>query len=730
MGKPLWKNRNLGIVGGVLLIALGAGGYAAASSDSLSVKVDFPPRESRFLPLSTGSSLQPASDANGWTVIKRTQRYVLQLNLETGNFAVKDVATGFMWTAFAGASQLSKEKVSGTLRTNLESPFILEYSESSAIQRKIKNAKDSNLNVAFSSTDSGFAVDYMFNDIQIGFRMEVDLTEYGLKVTIPVKSISEKEKFKLISIQSLPFFGAAGSDAEAGYIFVPDGPGGLIRFPQERERVGKGYEQPVYGAELTSGNIPETNIMPVMMPVFGMKQGNHAFIAIIDQGDQTSWIQAATPGLVSEMNSVGAKFVYREEYDRRLSLSGKSMRVFQEKMTAQDRVMEYHLLSGEQANYVGMAQAYRDYMLDTKRITNKLSPAAHVPLDLTLIGGDSDWFNNSGYTPATTFQQARDITDDLKKSGVSAMNVTFEQWQEKGSLSKTKTFSLEPKLGGEADLKAFVDSAHGNGYKVLFKSDVVEASSEFVKHSPKSFGIRSIEGSVFTDDEWFWFTPNVSYNLTKQIVGKLKGFGIDGIQFSNIGQLIFRDYNPKLTYQREDSAYVYQHMLEEVNKELGTSGVSLGNAYTLQSAKHIQNLPNDVNHFYDVGEMVPFAPIVLHGNISYTMGSGNIRNNAQEEFLRAIEYGALPSFTLTAESTRALLETYSWGVYSSRYASWKDQVLEEYRQFEQLASAYDQPIIGHRQTQKGVFETLYGNGLRVTVDYNNLSFRVEKEGGA
>ncbi|MDR6549116.1 DUF5696 domain-containing protein [Paenibacillus qinlingensis] len=729
MVKPIWKNRKIGIAAGAVLVILGVGGYTIASSASLTGTVDFSPRETIRMPITQGAALNTsATDLNGWTVVKQNQRYALKLHVKSGNLAVKDLSTGFEWTAFAKQELLDKEKVGGTLRTNLESPFIMEYFEASAIQRKIKNAKDPNALITYSQTNQGFAADYTFKDIEIGFRMEFDLTDDGVKVSIPVQSISEKNKFKLISIESLPFFGAAGVDSIAGYIFIPDGPGGLIRFPQEQDLVGKGYEQPVYGAELTTGNFPETNMSPVSMPVFGMKQGSNAFLAIIDKGEYTASIKAYRPGIISNMNSVSTKFVYREEYDRRLSLGGKSVRVFQDEMAAQDRVVDYHFLRGDQANYVGMAQTYRTYMLDTNRITNKLAPTPHVPLDLTLIGGDSDWNGNSGYTPATTFKQAQYIEEDLKKSGVEAMHITYEQWQEKGSLSPSRLFSLEGKLGGDKDLQAFVDSSHSNGYKVLFKTDVVEASTEFVNHSPKSFGIRSIEGNVMMDKDWFWFTPNVSYNLTRSIGDKLKGYGIDGIQFSDIGNLLFRDYNPSYNYQREDSAYVYQHMLDYSNRELGTNGISLGNAYALQHAKHIQNLPNDINHFYDINERVPFAPIVLHGNISYSMGAGNIRDNDQEEFLRAVEYGAVPSFMLTYESTRTLQETYSWGVYSSRYASWKDKLLKEYKDFDRLAAVYDQPITNHRQVSDGVFETQYGNGISVIVDYNSLSFRVEKGG--
>ncbi|OXM13795.1 DUF5696 domain-containing protein [Paenibacillus herberti] len=729
MDKPIWKNRKVTISAAVAIMLLAVWLYSILSAPALSGKVDFEPRKTDFMPVAQQSQANLGeADANGWTAVKKTGRYALLLNEATGNVAVRDNEGGFEWTAFAKPQQLAKEKVSGLLRTNLESSFIMEYFAASKIQRQIKNAKDEQLGIQYIRTESGFAAVYQFKDIQIGFRMEYELNENGLKVYIPVESITEKAEFRLISIESLPFFGAAALDAQPGYMFVPDGPGGLIRFPQTNILVGKGYEQPVYGPEYTGNQFPETNMAPLALPVFGMKQGANAFVAMIDKGEYTAWIKAIPSGVVGSMNSVSAKFIYRQEYDRRLSLGGASIRAFQEEMTKQDRAVEYRFLAGDEADYVGMAQTYRKFMLDSERITSQLEPVEHVPLDLTLIAGDSDWNGNAGYSVATTFPQAKLIQEDLKKSGVEAMNITYETWLKDGSLSEQRTFSLEGKLGGEKALKSFVDSAHSNGYKVLFQAQVTDADSEFAKHSPKSYGIRSIEGNVLMDGSWIWFNPNVAYNLTKNLGEHLKKFGVDGLQFPGIGSAIYRDYNPEYNYQREDTAYVFQQMQRYATQELGTNGVYFGNAYSLKYAKHIQGLPNDVNDHYGIDEMVPFMPIVLHGNISYNMGNGNIRNDYETEFLKAIEYGAIPAFALTNESTLALQDTYSWGVYSSRYEFWREKLLKEYRDFDQLASTFDQPITDHRQLSDNVFVTEYANGVSVTVDYNSKSFRVEKGG--
>ena len=95
---------------------------------------------------------------------------------------------------------------------------------------------------------------------------------------------------------------------------------------------------------------------------------------------------------------------------------------------------------------------------------------------------------------------------------------------------------------------------------------------------------------------------------------------------------------------------------------------------------------------------------------------------------RSIEYGAVPAFTLTAESSRTLMDTKTRGLFASRFSQWKEKLVREYEAFNRLADIADQPMIGHAKRADGVFATKYANGTTVVVDYNAKSFRVEKGG--
>jgi len=675
--------------------------------------------------LPQGAAWQPSDlDAEGFAVAARTQRYELLVQPATGQVIVQDASSGERWRSNPDPAALENESVGGALRKNLESPFILEYYEQSKVQRLVTNVLEPSVTPTFTAMDDGVAVRFDIGKLDMAFSMLYQLTADGFRVSIPAAGIEENGKFRILSIDPLPFFGAA-DDAVPGYLLVPDGPGGLIRFPREREIVGGGYYQYVYGPEMTNKTFGPVT---VSMPVFGLKRGDRAFVAVIVAGEKASAIRGLPSGLVSTLNSVNARFLYREEYNRRLNLSGRSLRVFQEEPLREDRAIQYAFLDGEEADYAGMAKRYRQQLLDAGELGPPLEPQPDVPLHLTLVGGDTIYYGSRRYETATTFGQAEEMLAQLKEAGLNNVQVTLLNWQRGGSMSPTLKLDPEKKLGGEEGLKALVDTAHELGYRLYLAVDLVQGDSEALKLAPKTHGIRSAEGDVLFLDEYFFLNPNVTYELALDLIRDAAKLGADGILYDWLGDALFRDYNPQRGYTRNDTTAAFNRILELTRRELGGVGAYLGNVYALRSLTDIQQLPSETHKYYAIDETVPFYPMVLHGSVAYSMTDGNLRDNNEDEFLKAIEYGAVPAFTLTAESSRTLMDTKTRGLFASRFSQWKEKLVREYEAFNRLADIADQPMIGHAKRADGVFATKYANGTTVVVDYNAKSFRVEKGG--
>lgn len=703
----------------------------------------------RLLPVVQGPQWQPpAAGADGFAKVTENARFTLLLDPVTSQIAVLDKGSGYLWRSNPPSDRLAKETVKGALLENLQSPFILETTSGTETRRSTTNARDPKMSAAYTPIgQNGIQVTYTHSALKLSFVIQYTLTDRGLEAAIPTEGIREEGDANLFAINLLPFFGAVSGQEEEGYLFVPDGPGGLIYYDRKRPAAGSVYDFPIYGDDPALMKDRETAAQrePIAYPVYGLKRGDHAFAAVVKEGQFTASIKAALPGNVSTYHTVSANFRYREEYGRKVSgVTGEVVSAIRKERVREDRRVEYRLLSGGEANYAGMANAYRDYLAENGRLGPKLQATDHIPMRLTLIGGGTKpKFGGSRFEAATTFAEAEQIVGDLTRSGVSGLRVTYLGWQSSGHAETDERFPIAPAIGGTEGARQFIRSMHDRGIEVQFGDFMGWKYPKYSSFYVKSDGIRGIDSTVLqgrpagvTDTKAakdgvgrFIVNPVKAVRAQKDVVDKLKRIGADGIHYvDGPGNLAFSDYNPSSPLSRQDTAFYYNSLLDYTRRELGKAGVVRGNDYSLSYADWIEKLPLAPSYDVMIDETVPFYPMVVHGAVEYTAAPGNLRNVYDDEMLKAIEYGAVPYFELTYAPSRMLKETDYDYVYSSEFAVWRDRIAEEYRKFDRLASVYDKRMTGHEKVAEGVYRTAYEDGTTVTVDYNAKRFDVAKGG--
>ncbi len=598
--------------------------------------------------------------------------------------------------------------------------------------RKAVDALDKTVKTAMFRTASGLQVDYAFPELGLSFSMQYELTDAGFKARIPTDGIKEEGKFVVFSLDVLPYFGAAAV-GEEGYLFVPDGPGGLIRFREDRANISKGYIHQVYGLEPTNMinfNRSGERREDISYPAFGIKRGDRAFVAVIGKGGDSSNIAAMPPGLKSSFYNVFANQIYREDYLFMRSRESTPIKAVQKQRLETDREIEYRFLSGDEADYVGMAGAYRDYLSDSGMLGEPLKPVEHVPLYLKIMGGTfNESYGRVQYFPATTFAQATEMVKGLQERGVANMEVVYYGWQNMGGYQLDDRFPIEKKLGGTSAAKAFAEEMRKRSIGVRFYDDFVWLNTANTGLSPKSSGIRGTDGTVSVFEGWFLSKPARTVDMAYEAIRKLKDIGVTGVQYDWLGEMVFHDYDPGAIATRSDTISIYEGLLDYTRKTLGSAGVFRGNQYSLANVDYIDDFPHESSYDFMIDETVPFYPIAVHGYAAYTFDEGNLRNDVEAEFLKAIEYGAVPSFFLTYEESRRLRDGGLYFLFSSQYEKWADKIGAEYERFDQLANVFSQRIVDHEKLTDNRFATTYEDGTRVVVDYGNLTFAVEKGAG-
>ncbi|OXS58082.1 hypothetical protein B1A99_15770 [Cohnella sp. CIP 111063] len=688
----------------------------------------------QFAPVLEGTAWQAGGiDGEGFALAGDSAKYSLLLEPKTSQLVVLDKTGGYKWRSNPSPEQLKQETVKGALLENLQSPFVAEVVVAGQTRRTMLSTLTKGLTIDYVPIgDAGVQATYTYEKEKLSFVIQFTVTDRGLEAAVPSDGIRESGDYWLYSLQLLPYFGAVPAGGEEGYLFVPDGPGGLILYDRQRPSVASGYEFPIYGDDPAHVNYDENmqaQREQIAYPLYGLRRGDRAFAAIVKEGAYTAKIKAVTPSNSSRYHSIGVSFGYREEYGRKVSgITKETVKAVRKERTAEDRRVEYRLLSGEEADYVGMAHTYRDYLQESGQLGAPLAATDRVPLMLSIIGGgNKPQFGRSGYEAATTFEQAERIVRDLREAGVANMSVIYQGWQNSGHTYTDKRFPIVSELGGEKGARRFAQSMRELGVPVLFDDYMAwkdESHSSFYK---KTDGIRGIDSTVLSGTgDAFIVNPVKAVRQQKLVVDALKKIGIDGIHYvDGPGSIAFSDYRSNAPLTRGDTVHYYRELLDYVREQLGTAGVQRGEQYALGHADYIEELPHSSSRDFIVDETVPVYQIAVHGTVAYSTAPGNLRDVYEDEMLRAIEYGAIPSFTLTYAESRVLKGTDYQDLFSTEYAVWKDRILEDYDSFDRLAGVLHQPIADHEKAAEGVYVTTYEDGTRVTVDYNTKQFGVE-----
>ncbi|MBB3108798.1 putative small secreted protein [Paenibacillus phyllosphaerae] len=669
------------------------------------------------------------------------EQYELYIDEKTGNIRVVDKRTTAQWL---GSPQVPRTTMPNNKKF-IDSPVHVRYTEGSDIVQTytLKEAKNK---LAIKKQDDGSVrVTFTFTKEKLTVAVEYRLTEDGLTVTIPDKAIKEKGTAKLVSIEALPFWNAASGE-EQGALFIPDGSGALITYKKEHPQYFAGYSETIYGADTNYDQANYTEVFSdewrkamwkkekIALPVFGNYRGGIASLGIVQNGQYDAKINATPSGIRAiSLYRTSTEFLYRKQDVIFIGTSGQ-IPFFQAERMKGDREIRYLLLQGEDANYVGMAKAYREFLQEEQDV--KAVKQDGVPLNIRLYGGlTRDDVIGTTFVSMTTFEQAKTIIDDYAAQGITDLELTFEGWSEGGKYGdQPDHFPVEKKLGGEKELKELSAYAKQKGAELYLQANYARAYSESDGLAKKKDAIRGMDREVkenpnfYVSDRWnnddqmfYLLKPErvVNDHVSKELDDYAK-LGIDGVQLSYWGEMLYSDLDPDSVTQRSQTAETWAKATSDIQSAVGRTAVDYGFAYMLGRVNRIDNAPLDSSHFIYEDETIPFYQIVMHGLVPYTAKPANLRDDSVGEMLRMLEYGALPSLELTSEPTSNMQRTMEERLWSSEASSWLAPSAKEYKA---VAEVYQhiagKAITNHEKLSRKVYRTTYEGGTQVLVNYGD-----------
>ena len=511
-------------------------------------------------------------------------------------------------------------------------------------------------------------------------------------------------------IEVLPEF-ATAARGEDGYFVMPNGELGTFH-EQTGERTAKNY-------------------MP--MPVFGMKNPRATFVAIVT-------------GMPYAYRLVAQAKAGKYRIFPRFELEGRA--------AYDDIAIEYHLLTGEQADYSGMARVYRKYQLDRKACIPLRERMANRP-ELAYVAKAIEVRIRLGWkpmpnkveeqTPATeppmkvavTFDRVGEILDEFKRQGIERAEICLVGWNQKGHDGRfPQNFPVEEQLGGEVKLRQLIKKAQGMGYQIVCHSNSSDAY-RIANNWDEEYIIKNPDGMLqknahLSGGRMYNVCPRRAFErFTPMELRDIAALGFRGLHYIDVLTVVQPRacFDPHHPLNPNQGAEWVGKIMGEAQAVFGGSASEGGHDFCcgkLDYALYASIVPPKPHPMVD--RMVPFWQLVYHGiilsNPFPTTCNYTIKDPASR--LMLTEFGGRPFF-------------YFYSNYRDNGDAWMGKedltcaddktlaasvakIKEGYDEFTALARLQTEFMERHEAIARDVFRSVFSDGSEIVSNYRNEAF--------
>ena len=656
---------------------------------------------------------------------------------------------------------------------------------------------------------AGFTADMLKNEMDaveysgparaVMYTIPVDLTltEEGLNVTVDSSLILAPQKQKIYKIYLYRSFGAL-MPSEIGtkivgmggkvinntqYIIIPDGSGAIM--PATGDLTQDVYTGRVYGLDdtfqVSYDNTPEEQVVTPFLAFDRSTLGG--IVAILSNGGAQAFATArpaVSPG--NPTASINYDLVYAERSYLTYSGGQGSSEEITGSTTQQDTSSSGAILSKEDniavftvdyfftqgdMTYSEYAEFYRNYLIEKELLPATTKSDSTVPFYVDLLGAINKTESVVGVpvdhvVALTTYNQIKDIADELLEKGVENINFRYLYWANDGYYNTIYDGAdLVSSLGSKSDLKSV--SEYLQEKDIGFYPDAnfiyVVKDEMFDSMNYSQDAARRLDMTVSRD-----LPRNLATGLTstdtyvKTVIAPDKipdlaaGFKADlenlvsnkQISLGDIGSVISSNYKISRIKNRTQSL---EYHIQAIETFKGYEMMfETGNDYTWKYASHILNLPMGSSQYMSTSESIPFIQMVLHGYVDYASAPLNESADYSTAILEMLETGSGVYFRWMGADNSILNNTdtviQNW--YSINYMDSFDIAVELYTEISALMNKVaNQPITNHEVVEayqinasgsgngiatSGVYATTYGDSVKFIVNYND--YDVELADGA
>jgi len=535
-------------------------------------------------------------------------------------------------------------------------------------------------------------------------------------VTVIVKRGELPAGVEWVSV--LPEF-ARAARGEPGYYVTPDGYMGTFRLTNATCMVGG----------------PSTFYGRNFMPIFGMKNPRATFV-----------------GIVATM---------RFEYDLHVRAKDGAYTIAPRFHVAgfvppDDLTIHYVLLTGKDADYAGMARAYRNYQL-AREVCKPIKERMKTHPELGYAAKSLEVRIRQGWKPApspvpeqtlateppmkavVTFDRVGDILDAFKKAGIKRAEICLVGWNQKGHDGRwPQIFPVEESLGGEAKLRKLIKKAQRMGFQIVGHTNSSDGYSIADCWNP-DLPVKREDGKPFSNAVWsggqmYALCPQRSFErFYPQDIQKVADLGFRGLHYIDVITILQppRCFDPDHPCTPKESAAWFDRILASCKDHIG--GVASEGAFdfacgNLDSVLYVyfNGLTGKANPMHD--RLIPIWQLVYNGiilNNPFTETVNASTKDARTQ-TKLAEFNGRPAYYFYS---RFKADNKNW-MGSSDLVCGTDEELTRsadfvkkgYDEFNALADLQFEFMEQHEMIAPDVFRTVFSNGAEIIANYRNAPF--------
>lgn len=428
----------------------------------------------------------------------------------------------------------------------------------------------------------------------------------------------------------------------------------------------------------------------------------------------------------------------------------------------------YYELSYAEADYSGIARAYRHYLLTyggCRAIADRENEILRYAKESMYVRVRMGWKevpspiaeqtaeNEPPMHVACDFDRVGELMDAFHARGIDKAEFCLVGWNISGHDGRwPQALPVDERLGGEKKLRDLIAHAKELGYHITCHTNSGDAYS-ISEGFTEDWLQRDEKGNTVATEGWFWaggrayqLCPRKAWELAERILPQVAELGFYGLHYIDVIGLhpLKECYAPDhpLTYK---DTREYYHGISALAKKLFGGYSSEGARehfcdaldYALYITFHDYKDPDALHPFGD--ERIPLWQLVYHGIVlsnPYT-ATVNAPVKGREAELKLYEYGGRPSLyyysRFVTEKEDNMIN--DW-MGKADFVMTTDEELNAtadlaarlYHEYKPMARLQSLFMDKHEKLSDTVCRVTYSDGTIVTVDYAAGTVEQDREG--